>query len=667
MAVKVGSFNVTTQAAGNTVDITDVGFQPVVVLFWWSGRTDTVDAQGEQDMKGGFGWARSSTSRACAAWQVDHGLTTMQCHNVNRNDSCIASITTAGATDGLMDFNSFLSNGFRLTIDDAFATSLRVHYLAMDASTCTQSASGSSAIPTSTGSRSNTGAGFQPNCVFFVTGDGFAALNTIDTWVMAHVGVACGGSTPSQGCLTARSEGDGIGTSITHRYCNNDDAFAISFGGADLRMQVTGWLSTGWTENWVETQGAASHDYLWLALALDRVSLTTFTTQTNTSTAISLTGHGAQPIGALFFSAGHTAETTLGLANSAVTHAQQSIGAYDGTNQRAAAYLDKNAAASADCGVAVEHDAVYIHQSTAATIAIDGLMAATGFTSDGVDCLMSDADPAASFGWAVLIGEADTGITGTLDVTLAPLTSAATGTVDVAGSAAVTLGALTLSSTGTVDVVGDVTQTLGALTLAATGTVDVTGALSTTLEALTLSSAGTVDVAGALSATLDPLTGAATGTVDVAGALAVTLDALTLDAQGIVGDAPIEGQLDVTLDVLTLASTGVVDVAGQLSGTLEALMLSSAGTVSVGGAADVTLGALTSAATGTVSIAGAATLTLGDLTLQALGAVEIRGVLDVTLDALTALPESLYQPVAHPGECFSTVITTGSTGADLGG
>jgi len=82
---------------------------------------------------------------------------------------------------------------------------------------------------------------------------------------------------------------------------------------------------------------------------------------------------------------------------------------------------------------------------------------------------------------------------------------------------------------------GAVATTLAALTGAATGTVDLTGTLSKTLAALTGVATGTLDdtnIDGVLTQTLGALTGAATGTVAIAGTATKTLEALTAVSKG---------------------------------------------------------------------------------------------------------------------------------------
>jgi hypothetical protein len=96
-----------------------------------------------------------------------------------------------------------------------------------------------------------------------------------------------------------------------------------------------------------------------------------------------------------------------------------------------------------------------------------------------------------------------------------------------------------------------VAATLAALTSASAGAVEVRGTAANTLGALASTSAGAVEVRGAVAAALAPLTGAAAGSADVRGVVLATLGALTADAEG---------------EVVTLATTGTV--AAMLAGLI---------------------------------------------------------------------------------------------------
>jgi hypothetical protein len=138
-----GAFNIGTGGATTTVPVTGVGFQPKVLLFWWSGRTESTDTAGAADHQRGFGFAVSTTDRrAGCSWSED-AVATAQSNSAHRDDAAICSTTgPTDAIDGLADLNSMDADGFTMIIDDAFATNLRIGFLALGGTTITNAATG---------------------------------------------------------------------------------------------------------------------------------------------------------------------------------------------------------------------------------------------------------------------------------------------------------------------------------------------------------------------------------------------------------------------------------------------------------------------------------------------------------------------------------------------
>lgn len=229
------------------------------------------------------------------------------------------------------------------------------------------------------------------------------------------------------------------------------------------------------------------------------------------------------------------------------------------------------------------------------------------------------------------------GYEGVLSVTLGALTSTATGTVAIVGTAAVTLGALTSVATGTVAITGVAAATLGALTGAATGAVVITGVAAMTLGQMTVASTATLAIVGTAATTLGALTSTAAGALAIVGTASVTLGGLAVVATGeLVSGA--SGEVTATLGALTVAAAGTLAIAGDAALTLDGLTSDATGTLAIVGTADVALGSLTIAATGisTSGPTGELSVTLGSLTSEATGALDLAGDAAITLGALTS-------------------------------
>ena len=202
-------------------------------------------------------------------------------------------------------------------------------------------------------------------------------------------------------------------------------------------------------------------------------------------------------------------------------------------------------------------------------------------------------EPMASRLWTLPLAAVVSGISGTLDQSLAVLTSTSSGSVPTSGALSHTLAALTSASSGVVSTTGALTQPLGALTSSSASTVAVAGSAAPPLAALTATSAGTV-VSG------------------LAGSLTQTLAALVATSSA---QAPVAGTSTPTLAILTSSSTGVLPVTGSTTRTLGAVLLTATGGApGAVGSTSLPLGTLTSTSTAQAAVQGSSAQTLGPLT-----------------------------------------------------
>jgi hypothetical protein len=185
-----------------------------------------------------------------------------------------------------------------------------------------------------------------------------------------------------------------------------------------------------------------------------------------------------------------------------------------------------------------------------------------------------------------LVGSTSSGATGTVNITNANDTLAASGTTTVIGSLARTSGNDTLAASGTTTIKGSLAKTNANDTSAANGTTTVTGALAVANANDTVSASGSVgsSVSGSVNYTNADDTSAANGTTTVIGSLART------DA----GDS--------------VAAAGTTTVTGSLAATNADDSCSASGTV-------------TSGATGTLAVTNA------DDSVSASGTTTIKGSL----------------------------------------
>lgn len=203
------------------------------------------------------------------------------------------------------------------------------------------------------------------------------------------------------------------------------------------------------------------------------------------------------------------------------------------------------------------------------------------------------------------------------------------GTALVSGDLAVLLGPLAPLTA----------EPLATLTLTAEGATAIDGGLVHSLTGLTSDVAGVVDNAGTLAGTLNPIT------------TVFWIDALNWIQVDFVEQAPVV--------------TGTVDVAAVLAGTLDAVVLESSGVgetrPEIVGEVTLTLAVLTVAASGTAEIPGTVSVALDSVTGTAAATVTVSGVLAAAFDPAIVVPISAWQPVARPGQRYSTRVSGSGT------
>ena len=403
---RCGTLSIGTGAAGTTYSAIALGFQPKVVILWWTKRNGNVNAAGDADVSSGFGVLVTTTDRRCIAWQDDHAATTMATDSYHSDAACVATLLTDGTVDGLADLSSLDADGFTLVVDDAFATAISVNYLALGGADLTNMATGVFNEPGATGNHTEGALGFTPGFVmFFSAGIGAAAPGA-----KVHATPMIGAATSStQRGVTAISSEDAAADSDTYRYSLSSECIAIleaATGTPDYREDFVSFGSGTFTLNCIErTAGARRVHYL--ALAGGAYQVGNLLTKTD-GTDIAVTGLQNRPR-AVFFASHCAAENT---ANTSVAEAKFSMGAFDSQsaidparNRVCRCTKHEDASVAADAGDAMRFDAVYAN-ILVTTAAIDALMDVKSVEATGFTAVMDDVETAASFVWWIAFGDA---------------------------------------------------------------------------------------------------------------------------------------------------------------------------------------------------------------------------------------------------------------------
>lgn len=232
--VKVGNFVASTSTGVQSV--TDPGFRPGVVIFFWTGQT----AAGSTDNHSvSFGAATNTDSWS---WSL-HDEDTPTTSNVRLDLSTTTCLIRQAATtiDASATFAGMTDTGFDINWSDAPAAASLISYIAIKGPAAKV---GTYAGATSDITVNHTGVGFTPRSLFVTSVMRVAtgAVNTADfrpAW-----GVASGAS--AEGHIAQVSE-DNAGTSNVRQVTDDDKLFAVlTNAGARSNIQdLQGFTSDG--------------------------------------------------------------------------------------------------------------------------------------------------------------------------------------------------------------------------------------------------------------------------------------------------------------------------------------------------------------------------------------------------------------------------------------
>jgi hypothetical protein len=341
-----------------------------------------------------MGFATGAADRRCVFTQSQDAAADSVVDEGHRADACIAVMDTAGAVVGIGDFNTMLSNGFQVIIDDQFPSAIRVSYLAVGGSDITNVETGSFQAPTAAGNQDVTVAFGQPDTTLF-----------LGSWIQAAPPSTGAGQSVSFGAAVSSAqrgvvetvEEDAQMAADNADYGYSGEVVAISnvsnAGAIVHRADFVQMQSTGFRVNWLEVHGTNQAYVHFLAIKGGSWRVDNLLTQTDTSTDIVESGFGFQPAFALFASACRALSTQ----DTPSSHIQWSVGAFDSISSRVAQCVyGQDAALAMVNGFGVEHDEVYLNVSPS-TEATQGLMDVKSVESGGFTCIMDDADPSQSW------------------------------------------------------------------------------------------------------------------------------------------------------------------------------------------------------------------------------------------------------------------------------
>lgn len=399
----VGSFAVSSsQGATSTIVVSGLGFTPKLVLFFWNGRSDTVDANGRADPRRGFGAASGTSARRCIGGFSKDATINLDNGGSGRDDACVVE-TNGTAVTGLLDLNSFDADGFTMIVDDQFVNSQRIFYLAIGGNTVLAKV-GTVNITTGTGNLGFTDPAFLPTGLLLFGRSMISTdLNILTQPESFHMGF---GTSSTKRWTAGGSENAGSDVAASY-WIGSEICSNVRFNGSAVdvtgRADLVSFDSTGFTLNRLETFGALGPHTFYVAIQGAKCEVVNITTQTDTTTDIVVSGLSVRPKALVLLSHAKAASTTDTVQN----NDEWSLGVVAETPgggaplQRAMGIIVANGA-GAEAGNAIAYNAAYVNLDTAA--AVEGKLRVTSLEIDGFRARMDDADPSAAAVGVLAIG-----------------------------------------------------------------------------------------------------------------------------------------------------------------------------------------------------------------------------------------------------------------------
>lgn len=390
-----------SMTAGTTISVTSLTFQPTCIIVWYNNRnsaSNTVSSSGSDFS--GFGFAVSTTKRRCVSTQSIDGQPTSQCRRMGRDDSLIATVTSGGALDGAADLDAFLSNGFRVIIDDQFSSGFYFHYLALGGDLTSSLVDIVDTLaPSVAGDVTTSSLSFQPKALIGLR-MGAAAVPYIA--VNSHVGIGIASSTSEQAVLSYASDNNEAVSNTAH-YCRMGEFVAavdIPPTTVGNQAQITAISGSGFTLTYTSTVTSGVITSV-LCLGAGSWSVKNSLTAID-ATPFSITGVSFQPRCGLVISA-TAAEDTVDVVSAPAAY---SIGGFGSEGQQVSATgLDDDNVDTTNANTGLAYDGCYANLDS--TPSFEGRMAMDSLNSDGATFHMPDADPSPAF-FAVLFGGTET-------------------------------------------------------------------------------------------------------------------------------------------------------------------------------------------------------------------------------------------------------------------
>lgn len=616
---EVARVSISTAAAGNTQDITISGFgTPKAAIFIGSEGSSAGGTFG-------IGWTDGTREFVFSVCAEDN-RSTSDTHRMTQADACYRLPQPASGNNlqGEWSFNSWITDGVRVDIDDAWNAGQEVTVILIGGTDVTSAYCNWINMSTST-SIDVTAPGFEPDLVFLtsVCANYDPGPTRVNTQAMLSFGACINDGADTQR-MAGFSNVDAQATTDLHTYISNTQAMAQPWTSLTWTATVGSFDANGFTISPNVSTGSDRMAYLALEFA-NSPDIDLFDMQWPTSGNYAETTPGFEPsfglIASLFGPSSRNTHTASGGYGFGITAFDDTtIGTAGMSGQHGQGTSNENGWDSSNLTL---HDDAGNTEVAASSYAFD---------SSGWDFTLTTNPASALLGWGLAIGPATGGgsITGTGALTAQDSAIAGTGEITRTGTGALSAQDSAIAGTGEVSKTGTgalasqasaiagsgtITRTgTGALaaddsTIAGTGEISKTGTGALTSQNSALAGTGTVEGTisgtGALASQASSIAG--TGERTITGTGALTAQASEIDGTGTAGASHI-GTGDLDAQAASIDGTGEVSRVGTGALAAQSAAMAGAGVISRVATGALEAQAATIAGTGTRTVVGTGAL-----------------------------------------------------------
>jgi hypothetical protein len=405
--VKFEPVRTTIPTSGTTLDITISGFGNVQSAISISSCASTNDTQAaDAEIQYGFLDRQGTPAEASVMMSSIDAQATSDTQRNRLSTDFINSITTSGAVDYQLSFNSWITDGVRLNIDTNPSTATLLTVIIIGGADVANNYAGEINLSTVTTKIDVTSPGFEPDLVLFAS----ACLGaTSDNNALISLGIAHNDGLDTQGCISLGDQNGAATTNFISIIRNNRILSEVGASSEAWNTTISDFDSSGFSVQ--SSVSTGSDRCIYLALKFNNnpgISLDFIDGPTSTGDHV-ITDVGFKPSFMLAFMSDNTSINTVdnngpdGFA----------IYAADATNEYSMAYASQDNVGTSVCK---SNNADSIHDFTGAA-ASSHVGSLSSFDNTGFTLNFTTA-PGTARKWAVLtigdvaVGAGGLGLTG---------------------------------------------------------------------------------------------------------------------------------------------------------------------------------------------------------------------------------------------------------------